>query len=71
MEVTAIFEQDEGWWIARAVEVPGAFGQGRTIDECRESLTEAVELMLEEMRERAARETAGRETVHERIRIAS
>ena len=29
-EFTAIIEQDEGWFIAYAPEIPGANGQGRT-----------------------------------------
>ena len=32
MEVTAVFEQDEGWWIAWTEELRGPVGQGRTLD---------------------------------------
>lgn len=67
MEVTAVFEQDEGWWIAWTEEVPGAFGQGRTIEECRESLREGVQMMLEELHEAALRDTEGRPVIRERF----
>jgi predicted RNase H-like HicB family nuclease len=52
-EFTAVFEQDEGWYIGFCPEIPGANGQGRTIDECRQNLVEAVELIREDRREDA------------------
>lgn len=54
-EFTAVFERDEGWYIGFCPEIPGANGQGRTIDECRQNLAEAVELILEDRREDALR----------------
>jgi predicted RNase H-like HicB family nuclease len=50
-EFTAIIEQDEEWFIACCSEIPGANGQGRTIEECRQSLAEAIALVLEDRRE--------------------
>jgi len=47
---TAVFERDGDWYIAYCPEVPGANGQGRTKDECRRNLIDAVELMLEDRR---------------------
>ena len=54
-EFTAIIEQDEGWYIAYCLEIPGANGQGRTLEECRRSLAEAIKLILEDRREDALR----------------
>ncbi len=34
-EFTAIIERDEDWFIAFCPEVPGANGQGHSIEECR------------------------------------
>lgn len=65
-EFTAIIEQDEDWFIAYCPEIPGANGQGRTIEECRKSLAEAIELILEDRREdgfRGVPADAIRETV--------
>ena len=65
-EFTAIYEQDGDWYIAYCPEIPGANGQGRTMDECRRSLAEAIALVLEDRREDALRgvpEEAIRETV--------
>ena len=46
-EFTAIVERDEEWFIAYCPEVPGANGQGLTLEECMQSLAEAVKLILE------------------------
>jgi len=54
-EFTAIIEKDGDWYIAYSPEVPGANGQGRTIDECKASLAEAISLILEDRREDAMR----------------
>ncbi len=50
-EFTAIFEQDGDWFIAYSPEIPGANGQGRTKDEARQNLAEAIALILEDRRE--------------------
>ena len=54
-EFTAIIEKDGDWYIAYCPEIPGANGQGRTEDECRTSLAEAIRLILEARREDALR----------------
>ena len=50
-EFTAIIEQDGEWFVAYCPEIPGANGQGRTGDEARTSLAEAIALILEDRRE--------------------
>ncbi len=50
-EFTAIIEKDNGWFISYCAEVPGANGQGRTKDECLISLSQAIELILEDRRQ--------------------
>ncbi len=49
-EFSIVYEQGEdGWWVATALEYPGAFSQGKTIDEAREMVLDALrELMLAE-----------------------
>ena len=54
-EFTAIIEQDGEWYVAYCPEVPGANGQGRTVEECRTSLAEAIPLMFEDRRQDALR----------------
>ena len=65
-EFTAVFKQDGEWYIAYCPEIPGANGQGRTIEECRQNLADAIALILEDRRVDALRgipEDAIRETV--------
>ena len=49
-QFTAIIEKDGDWYISYCPEVPGANGQGRTIEECKASLADAVSLILEDRR---------------------
>lgn len=50
-EFTAIIEvAPEGGYWALCPEVPGANGQGETIEETKNSLKEAIELVLEDLR---------------------
>ena len=65
-EYTAIIEKDDDWYIAYCPEIPGANGQGKTVEECREDLGAAIALILEDRREDALRAVppeAIRETV--------
>lgn len=56
-EFTAVFERDGDWFVGFCPEIPGANGQGKTIDECRENLAEAIALILEDRREDGLRGT--------------
>jgi len=49
-EFTAVYERDGEWFVAYCPEVPGANGQGRTKDEARESLAEAIAMVLQDRR---------------------
>jgi predicted RNase H-like HicB family nuclease len=49
-EFTAVIERDGEWFIAYSPEIPGANGQGRTKAEVRESLAEAIALILDDRR---------------------
>jgi predicted RNase H-like HicB family nuclease len=48
---TAVIEKDGDWYIAFCPEIAGANGQGRSIEECKKNLAEAIELILEDRRE--------------------
>ncbi len=50
-EFTEIIERDGNWFVSWSPEVPGANGQGRTVEECRASLIAAIRLILEDRRE--------------------
>lgn len=67
-EFTAIVEPaPEGGYWAICPEVPGANGQGETIEEAKESLRQAIILILEDRRAdmlRGLPEDAIQDTVH-------
>ena len=48
LRMTIAYENpdEEGWIVARVVEVPGAISQGRTREEARENVLDALRLML-------------------------
>ncbi len=50
-QFTATFERAGEWWIGYVEELPGANTQGRTLEEARENLREAIRLILETQRE--------------------
>lgn len=65
-DLTVVFERGEqGWWVATCPEIPGAVSQGRTVDEAREMLRDAIELLLEVRREKEEKEHAGQEVLRE------
>lgn len=67
---TAVFEKVDDWYIGYVEELPGANTQGKTLQEVRENLREAVELILKSNRELAQRGLAGKEVIREEIRVA-
>ena len=47
LRFTILFEEGEdGWVVAQVKEVPGAVSQGRTREEARENVIDALRLML-------------------------
>jgi predicted RNase H-like HicB family nuclease len=70
MTLTAIYMQVPEGYIAFVEELPGANTQGATLDEARENLQEAVELVLEANRELAEKSIAGQVVVREPFELA-
>jgi len=47
LQLTIVYEQDEdGWVVASIPQVPGVFSQGRSREEARENVVDALRLML-------------------------
>lgn len=67
---TAVFERDGDWWIGYVEELPGANTQGRSIDEARENLKEAVRLVIDANRDIARRESEGKTVIREDLVVA-
>jgi len=70
MELTAVFRKVPEGYIAFVEELPGANTQGATLEEARENLREAVELVLEANRALAREQAEGGDVIREQLRIA-
>lgn len=66
---SAVFEQMNDWWFGYVEELPGANAQGRTLDEVRENLREAVQSIIETNRELTRRELQGRIFIREELTV--
>ena len=67
---TAVYQPaEEGGFIAFVEELPGAITQGETIEEARENLQDAIQLLLEANREQNRLELAGGEVIRETITV--
>ncbi len=49
-------DSEEGGYSGQCLELPGAISEGETIEELKENMKEAIELVLESMEERAKKE---------------
>ena len=67
---TAVYEKFDDCYIGYVEELPGANTQGQTLEETRENLREAVQLILEANRELAEKETVGRNVIREELLVA-
>ncbi len=58
-EYQVIFQQiEDGWIMATVPDLPGAVTQGKDIDEARDNIKEAIQLVLESYRENATKDAA-------------
>lgn len=71
MNLTAVYVQVPEGYIGFVEELPGANTQGATLDEARENLQEAVQLVLEANRELAEKSLAGKAVTKEPLLLAS
>ncbi len=65
MKLTAVYMKVSEGYVAFVEELPGANTQGATLEEAKENLREAVELVLEANRTLAEESLEGREVIRE------
>jgi len=65
MRFTAVFQKFPEGYSAFIEELPGANTQGKTLEEARRNLVEAVELILEANRQLAEESLAGQDVIRE------
>ncbi len=72
LKFTAVFEPvAEGGYAAYVEEIPGVNTQGETLEEARENLREALEMVLDVRREMAEADQIGRSIIREEIQLAA
>jgi predicted RNase H-like HicB family nuclease len=71
MRLTAVYMQVPEGYIAFVEELPGSNTQGDTLEEARENLREAVELVLDANRELAENSLAGKSVTREPFELAT
>jgi predicted RNase H-like HicB family nuclease len=69
MTVTAVYVKVPEGYVGFVEELPGANTQGDTLEQARENLQEAVELVLEANRSLAHESLAGQEVIRERMSV--
>jgi len=73
MTLSAVYEEvpesEGGGYVAYAEELPGAISEGDTLDEARENLRDAIELLLAANRELASKSHQGKKVAREKITV--
>jgi predicted RNase H-like HicB family nuclease len=60
----------DGWFVGKIVEIPGVLTQGKTVDETKANLLDALALYLEVEREEQQDEMHGQNVVLQEITVA-
>ena len=71
MKLTAIIEKGEnGWLVGQVEEIPAVMSQGKSIDELKENLIDALHLYLETQKELTDQEYLGKSIIREELILA-
>ena len=66
---TAVYEKIGDWYIGYVEELPGANSQEATLEEARESLKEAIQMVIEANRESARQIEKGDFLIREKLEV--
>ncbi len=73
MVLTAVYEEvpesEGGGYVAYAEELPGAITEGDTLEEARENLRDAIEVLLEANRTLMGKPAQGKKVMREKISV--
>jgi predicted RNase H-like HicB family nuclease len=71
IKFTTVFQKVGEGYIGFVEELPGANTQGNTLEETRENLQEAIELILQANRALAEKEIGGQEVIRETLLLSA
>jgi predicted RNase H-like HicB family nuclease len=73
LTLSAVYEEvpesEGGGYVAYTEELPGAISEGDTLEEARENLRDAIELLLEANRELTNKSHRGKKVAREKITV--
>lgn len=70
MEYTVVLEKmDNGWWFCQCEQIPEAVTQGETIEEAKENIKEAIELVLAAKKELTRKQFIGHRILRRKIAV--
>lgn len=70
MSFTAIIEKTtDGYYVGQVQEVPSAISQGNTIEELKQNLLEALQLVLDYQREETKDNYKGRKIIRRKLNV--
>ncbi|MDP3434282.1 MAG: type II toxin-antitoxin system HicB family antitoxin [Bacteroidota bacterium] len=68
MDYTAIIEKSEdGYYVGQVQEMPEAIAQGKTIDELKQNLLDALQLVIDYQREQTINQYKGRKIIRRKL----
>jgi len=71
MNFTAVITPiEDGWYMGQCEQVPGALTQGKTIEEVKENLKEAIVLVLETERDLCRKRYKGEKVIRRKLAMA-
>ena len=70
-QLTAIYHKVQEGYVAFVEELPGANSQGATLDEARENLREAIEMVIDANRTISGQELGGAKVIREPIKVSA
>ena len=71
MKLTAIIETGEnGWLVGQIEEIPAVISQGKTVEDLKANLVDALQLYLEVQKELTDQEYKGKITTREELNVA-
>ena len=71
MKFNAIIEQGEnGWYVGQVEEVPAAMSQGKTIDELKINLIDALKMVLNTNKELVEKEYLGKSFFKQELELS-
>lgn len=70
MKFTAIIEKSEdGWFVGQLEELPAIVSQGKTIEELKDNLVDALHLLLETNKENTLLNYSNKNIVREQLEV--